>query len=265
MNEPEPEDRQPSRKRFIRTPLYSGPKRQKTDQVQASGGDDEPNRFALVNPEEYALQASEAPKNFKEATHREDHAKWKEAMDSELKSLVANGTWDLVPRPKSQKPIGSRWVFALKKNERGEVVRYKARVVAKGYSQRHGIDYEETYAPVAALTSVRAFLATSCAEQMEVQQWDVDTAFLYGDLEETIFMEVPEGSLEFLLKFGSKNLDSSTDFDESQLVCKLRKSLYGLKQASRVWNETIDGYLCEIGFEPTDADPSIYTKRQGDS
>ncbi|KAF1318037.1 Integrase catalytic core protein, partial [Globisporangium splendens] len=265
MNEPEPEDRQPPRKKLIRTPVYSGPKRQKTDQVHASGGDDEHDRYALVNPDEHALLASEAPKHFREATSREDHAKWKEAMESELKSLVANGTWDLVPRPKSQKPIGSRWVFALKKNERGEVVRYKARVVAKGYSQCHGIDYEETYAPVAALTSVRAFLATSCSEQMEVQQWDVDTAFLYGDLEETIFMEVPEGSLEFLLKFGTKDIGNTADIDDNQLVCRLRKSLYGLKQASRVWNETIDSCLCEIGFEPTDADPCVYTKRQGNS
>ncbi|KAF1313386.1 Integrase catalytic core protein, partial [Globisporangium splendens] len=136
---------------------------------------------------------------------------------------------------------------------------------AKGYSQCHGIDYEETYAPVAALTSVRAFLATSCSEQMEVQQWDVDTAFLYGDLEETIFMEVPEGSLEFLLKFGTKDIGNTADIDDNQLVCRLRKSLYGLKQASRVWNETIDSCLCEIGFEPTDADPCVYTKRQGNS
>ncbi|POM77419.1 Integrase catalytic core protein [Phytophthora palmivora] len=153
---------------------------------------------------------------------------WKKAIASELGSLTANKTWTLVPRPTRQRPIGCRWVFALKRNENGEVIRHKARLVAKGYSQRHGIDYEETYAPVAYLNLIRTKLAMCCAERYEIEQCDVDTAFLYGKLEEEIYMELPEGLQELLSLADTEG--------EGDVVCLLLQSLYGLKQASRVWN-----------------------------
>ncbi|KAE8950494.1 hypothetical protein PR001_g34132, partial [Phytophthora rubi] len=113
--------------------------------------------------------------------------------------------------------------------------RYKARLVAKGYSQRHDIDYEETYSPVAYLNSIRAMLAKCSAEGMEIERCDFDTAFLYGKLEEEIYMELPEGLRELL--------ELTEAEGEDDVVCMLLQSLYGLKHASRVWNETIDKHL----------------------
>ncbi|KAE8989005.1 hypothetical protein PF011_g18957 [Phytophthora fragariae] len=167
-----------------------------------------------------------------------------------------NKTWKLVLKPAPQRPIGCRWVFALKRDEKGQVVWYKARLVAKGYSQHHGIDYEETYSPVAYLNSVRTMLAECGVDGMEIEQCDVDTAFLYGKLEEEIYMELPEGLRELL--------DLAEAEGEDDVVCVLLQSLYGLKQASRVWNETIDKHLKSMGFEPADADPCVYTRGEGE-
>ncbi|KAE9109971.1 hypothetical protein PF010_g11340 [Phytophthora fragariae] len=111
---------------------------------------------------------------------------WKKAIASELESLIANKSWKLVPKPTHQRPIGCRWVLALKRDDKGQVVRYKARLVAKVYSQHHGIDFEETHSPVAFMNSVRAMLARCGVEGMEIEQCDVDTAFLYGTLEEGV-------------------------------------------------------------------------------
>ncbi|POM72955.1 Integrase catalytic core protein [Phytophthora palmivora] len=197
------------------------------------------------------------PKSYEKATTSVDAKEWKKAIASELESLTANKTWELVPRPTHQRPIGCRWVFALKRNEKEEVIRHKARLVAKGYSQRHGIDYEETYAPVAYLNSIRTKLAKCCAEGFEIEQCDVDTAFLYGKLEEEIYMELPEGLQELLALADTEG--------EGDVVCCLLQSLYGLKQASRVWNETIDAHLKTMAFKAADADPCVYTRGEGDS
>jgi hypothetical protein len=139
----------------------------------------------------------EVPKTYTEATTSTDQDEWKKAIASELESLTSNKTWKLVPRPTHQRPIGCRWVFALKRDAKGQVVRHKARLVAKEFSQRHGIDYEETYAPVAALNSIRAKLAKCVAEGFETEQCDVDTAFLYGKLEEEICLKDFESSLHW--------------------------------------------------------------------
>ncbi|POM74328.1 Integrase catalytic core protein [Phytophthora palmivora] len=192
------------------------------------------------------------PKSYEEAT-----TNGKKAIASELGSLTANKTWKLVSRPTHQRPIGCRWVFALKRNEKGEVIRHKARLAAKGYSQRHGIDYEETYAPVAYLNSIRTNLAKGCAEGFEIVRCDVNTAFLYGKLEEEIYMELSEGLQELLSLADTEG--------KGDVVCLLLQSLYGLKQASRVWNETIDAHLKTMGFKAADADPCVYTRGEGDS
>ncbi|KAE8978761.1 Retrovirus-related Pol polyprotein from transposon TNT 1-94 [Phytophthora fragariae] len=240
------------RKKQIVTPPAIGTKRQKASQAGVKPSDE----LLAIEGGQLMAATEEVPKMYAEATTRQDQDEWKKAIASELESLIANKTWKLVPKPAHQRPIGCRWVFALKRDEKGRVVRYKARLVAKGYSQRHGIDYEETYSPVPYLNSVRAMLAKCSADGMEIDQCDVDTAFLYGKLEEEIYMELSEGLRELL--------DLAEAEGEDDVVCMLLQILYGLKQASLVWNETIDKHLKSMGFEPADADPCVYTKGEGD-
>ena len=128
--------------------------------------------------------------------------------------------------------------------------RYKSRLVARGFTQREGIDYEETFAPVAKFTSIRALLAFAAERDLDLQQMDVKTAFLNGELEEEVYMRQPEGFAE-----GGKE----------HLVCKLRKSLYGLKQSPRAWNTVIDKFFKENDFIQSEADHCIYSKSYGTS
>jgi hypothetical protein len=233
---------------------------------------------------EIALSAHVVPSSYTAALDSEASPQWQQAIRDELTSLEENNTWDVVELPASRRAVGCRWVFAHKLNERGEVVRHKARLVAQGFSQRYGEDYLATYSPVANVTSVRLFLATAASEGMRVEQCDVDTAFLNGELEEEIYMNLPEG-IELLNEVGNVSGVSSRCNDKADtplhddddggpsapmvdgtkpLVCRLRKSLYGLKQASRVWNKTIDGRLRELGLNPTSADPCVYVRGTGD-
>jgi hypothetical protein len=146
--------------------------------------------------------------------------------------------------------ITNKFAFKHKKNEIARIVRLKARLVARGFSQIYGIDYLDTYAPVVKLASIRILLAIAAINGLEIHQMDVVTAFLAGNLEEEIFMEQPEG-----FEIGSK---------EDDLVCRLRKSIYGLKQAPRVWNQRIRHFLKSIGFEQTYADPCVYINKGTD-
>ena len=147
--------------------------------------------------------------------------RWKEAADSEYQSLVDNETWELVELPIGRKPIGCRWVFKTKIGSDGKVERYKARLVAKGYTQKHGVDYNETFSPVVRYSSIRALLAFAVQNNLMIHQMDVVTAFLNGTLHEEIYMEQPPGYI---------------NSGEENLVCKLKRSIYGLKQSSRCWN-----------------------------
>ncbi|GMF63424.1 unnamed protein product [Phytophthora fragariaefolia] len=244
----DPEEAGARKKQVVASSTTGTTKRQRMVQGRAQADDDQ-----LTIEGGQAMAATEdVPKTYQEATASADHDGWKKAMKNELSSLVANKTWKLVPSPSHQRPIGCRWVFALKRNEKGQVIRHKAQLVVKGYSQRQGVDYEETYSPVAYLNSIRAMLAKCGADGMEIEQCDVDTAFLYGKLEEEIYMELPEGLRELLELAEAKG--------EDDVVCMLLQSLYGLKQASRVWNETIDKHLKSMGFKPADADPCVYTR-----
>lgn len=191
-----------------------------------------------------AIEISE-PKSFKEAIESEQSAEWKLATDREYASLIKNDTWTLVKLPVGAKAVGCRWVFKVKHKSDGEVDRFKARLVAKGFTQKYGIDYNETFSPVARFASIRAVLAVSLEKKMIVHQMDVETAFLNGVLEEDIYMEQPPGYMQI----GCKNL-----------VCKLNKSLYGLKQSPRCWNIVLNDYLLSIGFRRCDADNCIYVR-----
>lgn len=166
-----------------------------------------------------------------------------------MDTLDKNEAWDLVEFPTGRKPIGSKWVFKKKLNAAGKVEKYKARLVAKGYSQVEGIDFGEIFAPIAKMTSIIFLLSIVVAFDLEVEQMDVKTAFLHGDLEEEIYMKQPEG---FAVK-GKK-----------ELVCKLKKSLYGLKQSPRMWYQKLYTYLLGLGFSRSKDDHYVYFKLVGD-
>ncbi|RAW23890.1 hypothetical protein PC110_g19674 [Phytophthora cactorum] len=194
--------------------------------------------------------------SYVETTTCADSDEWKKSIVSELESLTANKTWKLVPRPAHQRPIGCHWVFPLKRDEKGQMIRRKDRLVAKRFLQKHGIDYKETYAPVAYLNLIRAKLAKCGADRFEIERCDIDTAFLNGKLNEEIYMELLEGQRELLALAEAEGSDG--------IVCLLLQSLNGLKQGYLVWNETIDKHLKVMDCKAADADPSVYTKDEGD-
>jgi len=195
------------------------------------------------------ISIDDDPATYQEALLRPDASLWRQAIESELKSLKDNDTWSIIPHqliPDGRQPIGCKWVFKRKLNSDGSIARYKARLVAKGYAQQFGIDYDETYAPVAKFTSIRALIAIGASHDFEMHQMDVKTAFLNGDLNEEIYMTVPEG----------------IDHDVTSAVCKLNRTLYGLKQSPRMWNQRIDQYLInQQGFIRLHADHSLYIRR----
>jgi hypothetical protein len=157
------------------------------------------------------------PVHIQEAWRGDHSVEWKEATDSEYESLMKNDTWELVPPPKGKNIVGSRWVFKVKHTADGSVERFKARLVAQGYSQSQGVDYQEIFSPVVRYTSIRSLLAVANICDWEISQMDVKTAFLQGELDEVIVMKQPEGYV---------------DQERPDHVCKLNRSIYGLKQAA---------------------------------
>ena len=187
----------------------------------------------------------EEPKNYKQAATSQHSNQWNLAMKDEYDSLLINETWELVPRPSNQNVIGCRWVYKVKRGADGSIDRYKARLVARGYSQTEGVDYEEVFAPVVRATTIRSLLSFANSQNLEVHQMDVKTAFLHGVLDCDLYMEQPEGYV---------------DPNRPDYVCKLNKGIYGLKQAARCWNETLDKYLVESGYVKCSADSCLYVK-----
>jgi len=182
------------------------------------------------------------PFSFKEAAQ---HDCSQQAMDAELHALDKNQTWTLVPPPSDIKPIGYRSVYKLKHKPDGTVDRFKARLVAKGFTQTEGIDYFETFSHVVKLTTVRILLALASASDWFIHQLDVDNAFLHRDLHEDIYMKPPPG----------------LSLPQPNLVCKLNKSLYGLKQASRNWNKKLTSELLLLGYTQSSTDHSLFVKK----
>ncbi|KAA0031828.1 copia protein [Cucumis melo var. makuwa] len=183
--------------------------------------------------------------NFEEALQND---KWKIAMDEEIKAIKKNDTWELSTLPNGKKAVGVKWVLKIKKNEKGEVERYKARLVAKGYYQRKGIDYDEVFAPVARLETIRLLIALAAQNNWKIFQMDVKSAFLNGYLEEEVYLEQPPG-------YSVKGQDDK--------VLKLKKALYGLKQAPRMWNSRINKYFLDNGYWRCPYEHSLYIKVNG--
>ena len=187
------------------------------------------------------------PRNVEEALAGPQSSQWREAMGREIQSCVLAGTWQIVELPRGKKAVKCRWVFTVKENADGTIERFKARIVAKGFTQRPGIDFNETFAPVARFSSIRAILHLAACQDWELDQLDITTAFLNGDLDEEIFMEQPPG------------------FEEGGpgSVCRLQKSLYGLRQSPRQWNIKLHEALQQMGFTRLKSDNSVYLLREG--
>ena len=184
------------------------------------------------------------PLSVSEALNSSDSHLWKDAMKSEMDAMYDNDVWSLVELPKDRVPIKSKWVFKRKIGSDGSISRYKCRLVAQGFSQSFGVDYEETFSPVVRFETVRTLLSISASKNMEVHHMDVSSAFLNGDLSETIYMKQPEC---FVVS------------GKEELVCKLNKSIYGLKQSPRCWNMSLDNFLKSLGYNKCESDPCLYS------
>jgi hypothetical protein len=173
------------------------------------------------------------------------HQVWKDAMNEEYDSILKNDVWTVVPRPHGKSVVTSKWLYKIKHAADGGIEKYKVRFVARGFSQKEGIDYDEIFAPVTRYTSIRIIISLAVVFGWKLHQMDVKTAFLNGEVEQKVYIEQPEG---FVIH------------DKRSHVCKLKKALYGLKQAPRAWYGRIDSFLQSLGFSKSIADPNLYIK-----
>jgi hypothetical protein len=165
------------------------------------------------------------PTCFKEAITRQE---WKDSMMEEYTSIMKNDVWEIVPRPKNKSIVSSKWIYRIKHATDGNIDKYKARFVAQGFSQKEGVDYDETFSLVARYTSIRAIMSIATHMGWRIHQMDVKTSFLNGKIEEEVYLEQPHS-------FEVHNMANH--------VCRLKKALYGLKQAPRAWYSRIDNFL----------------------
>ncbi len=192
------------------------------------------------------IEGNAEPSTYSEAIVSDDCNRWITAMHDEMESLEKNHTWELVKLPKEKKPIRCKWIFKRKEGlSPSDEARYKAKLVAKGYSQIPGIDFNDVFSPVVKHSSIRTLLSIVAMHDYELEQMDVKTAFLHGELEEDIYMEQPEG---FVVP-GKENL-----------VCRLKKSLYGLKQSPRQWYKRFDSFMLSQKFRRSNYDSCVYVK-----
>lgn len=189
------------------------------------------------------LSSVSIPRNLQEALLDQQ---WKKAMDEEMDALQRNSTWELVDKPHGYRIVGCRWVFTIKMNSDGSIDRYKARLVAKGYTQTYGIDYEETFAPVAKINTIRILISLAANQEWPLHQFDVKNAFLNGNLEEEVYMELPPGVMD----------------SEKGKVCKLKKALYGLKQSPRAWFGRFTKSMKAFGYRQSNSDHTLFIKRK---
>jgi hypothetical protein len=184
--------------------------------------------------------------SFAWAMSSDSRAEWVEACLSEIGSLAELGTFELVPRPVGSPVISGKWVLKIKRGPSGEIERYKARYVARGFTQVEGVDFFDTWAPVGSYATLRVLFSVAAVEDLEMRHIDIQCAFLNGVIEGDVYVEQPE-------MFG----------DGSDNVWKLRKTLYGLKQSAREWHKELAKLLAKMGFRRSDSDPGLYIRKQG--
>ena len=183
------------------------------------------------------------PKTLRQAKNDTSWPEWEKGMIEEVNHSNKTRPGKLVDPPKDRRVLSGKWVFKLKRGSSGEIVRHKCRWVVRGFTQEEGIDYDQTFASVVKPMSYKALFAIAAALDLEIEQMDVKTAFLYGEIDHEIYVEQPHHMT-----------------DGTSRVCKLRKALYGLKQAPRIWYQTLTNFLRDLGFEPINADLSIFVR-----
>ncbi|KAJ9553092.1 hypothetical protein OSB04_017137 [Centaurea solstitialis] len=192
-----------------------------------------------------SLCSEEIPTTVEQALASED---WRKAINTEMEALKKNNTWEKCSLPIGKKPVGCRWVFTVKHKPDGTIERYKARLVAKGYTQTYGIDYSETFSPVAKIDTIRVLFSIAANKGWPLHQFDVKNAFLHGELKEEVYMEAPPGFIG--------------NFKPGE-VCRLKKTLYGLKQSPRAWFGKFTLAMKRYGFRQSNADHTLFLKRRG--
>ena len=226
-----------------RRKFHHSPESETEDELNAAGPYlNSHKRQALLSTK---LPAPE-PTSLNEAMTGPEAQKWKEAMEEEYDSLMENTTWSLESLPAGREALSGKWVFKKKLGPDGQVSRYKARFVVRGFEQKYGLDYNLTFAPVVKSTTYRVLFSLVAKHDLELEQMDIKTAFLYGTLDETVYVQQPPGFT-----------------DGSPRVCLLKRALYGLKQAPRVWYQTLTLFLESIGFYHIDADYSLFRNKAG--
>ena len=170
-------------------------------------------------------------------------------MKAEFESLQENQVWQLVDMPKGKNLVGGKWHFAIKRNSSGDITKYKARYVARGFKQKHGIDFDETYSPTIKMITVRMLLNLAVQREMKLKQLDIKTAYLNADIDDEIYVEQPPGFA--IPKSCGRNY-----------VCKLNKSLYGLKQSGRNWFHTLRDFMLSKNFRQSKNDPCLFLRER---
>jgi len=221
-----------------RHPMVLRPRQPQTANMVASAVADTAATRVLLSPSSQPIAFSDADK----------YVAWHDAMCDEIKALRSNHTWSLVPFHPSMNVVGSRWIYRIKRHIDGSIERYKARLVARGFTQQEGIDYSETFSPVIKQATVRLVFFIAVSRNWKIHQLDIHIAFLNGVLIEEVYMKQPLG-------FVDPTLPSH--------VCRLHKSLYGLKQASRAWYTRLSDFLLSIGFLASKVDTSLFILSDG--
>jgi len=233
------------------TPVASRPKHN----IRPPVWDDDP-RYSVssYNRPRSAEQANviltdetDDPRTYKEAMACSDAAKWDVACKDKIRNFQQMGVYDVVPRPKGRKVVGSKWVLRIKRGPDGQVQKYKARIVAQGFTQVEGLDYDQTFAPVVKLSTFCTILAIAVQQNLTIHQMDVKAAYLNGKLKEEIYMEAPPG-LEI----------------PKGMVLRLNRAVYSTKQGGRVWYEDVCGTMAEMGYTRIEADHAVFIRRRGD-